>query len=36
MVLEGKRLFIVEDDLRNRMVYKLLLSKFAAHVEFEG
>jgi CheY-like chemotaxis protein len=35
-MLEGKRIFIVEDDLRNRLVYKMLLPKLGAEVEFES
>lgn len=36
MKLQGKRIFIVEDDMRNRLVYKLLLPKHGAEVEYEG
>jgi CheY-like chemotaxis protein len=35
-MLEGKRIFIIEDEVRNRVIYKLLLPKYGATVEFEG
>lgn len=36
MGLEGKHIFIVEDDVHNRLVYKLLLFGHGATVDFEG
>lgn len=33
--LRGKRVFVVEDDLNNRVVYKLLFTLEGADIEFE-
>jgi CheY-like chemotaxis protein len=35
-VLQGKRIFIVEDDALNRLVFRLALTKAGATVEFDG
>lgn len=35
MALTGKRIFIVEDDLNNRIVVEMLLSNNGAHTSFE-
>jgi CheY-like chemotaxis protein len=35
MLLQGKRIFIVEDNIHNRTVYRMLLIREGAEVEFE-
>lgn len=35
MLLENKRIFIVEDNLQNRVVFRIILAKQGALVEFE-
>ncbi len=34
-LLKGKRIFIVEDNLPNRIIYQTLLMQYGARVEFE-
>lgn len=35
MSLKGKNIFIIEDDMQNRVVYQMILVKQGAHVEFD-
>jgi CheY-like chemotaxis protein len=35
MYLNGKNVFIVEDNMRNRIIFQVLLSKYGAQVHFE-
>ena len=35
MILEGRHIFIVEDDIRNRIVYQILMVRSGAQVEFD-
>ncbi len=35
MLLKGKRIFVVEDNMLNRVVVKIILVKHGAEVEFE-
>lgn len=35
MLLKGKRIFIVEDDIKNRIIYQHMLLQHGAIVEFE-
>lgn len=34
-LLQGKNIFIVEDNLENRVVFQMILIKYGAHVDFE-
>lgn len=36
MILQNKRIFIVEDNVQNRMVFRLTLMKHGAMVDFES
>ncbi len=36
MLLAGKHLYVVEDDIRNRLIYKIMLPQHGATVDFEG
>ncbi len=35
MILNGKQIFIVEDDMKNRVVFQVILSQYGAQVCFE-
>jgi CheY-like chemotaxis protein len=35
-ILTGMHIFVIDDDIRNRLIYKLLLPKHGAVVEQEG
>lgn len=34
-ILRGKHIFIVEDNLENRIVFQMVFIKYGAHVDFE-
>jgi CheY-like chemotaxis protein len=36
MLLENKKIFVVEDNARNRIIFNILLSKHGAVVEFDS
>jgi CheY-like chemotaxis protein len=35
MILKDKKIFIVEDDMRNRVIFQMTLIRAGAHVDFE-
>lgn len=35
MILKNKRIFIIEDDVRNRIIFQMALVREGAHVDFE-
>lgn len=35
MILQGKQIFVVEDNLQNRIVFQMILTSAGASVEFE-
>lgn len=35
MLLQNKRIFIVEDNIQNRVIFQVILQKQGAHVDFE-
>lgn len=35
MILQGKRIFVVEDNVQNRIIFQMILASSGASVEFE-